>query len=173
PTVWPTPNTLAIHVVNTNWFGGWDIVKAPAIVDWKQGHPLLRSVSFDTVFINETLAVKTPSWGVALLESSQTPLLIAGEREHQRIVWVGFDLLEGNWPLRFSFPIFMVNAVEWLNPASTSAAQLLVHAGDSFRYGVPPNTSAAEVTKPDGTTKSIPIDPGARELIFGETGQQG
>ena len=174
PTVWPAVNTLAIHVANTNWFDGWEVAKAPPIVDLKQSHPILRFVGLDNnVTINESLAVKTPSWGVALVESPRTALVIAGERERQRILWIGFDLLESNWPLRFSFPIFMVNAVEWLNPANTSAAQLLVHPGDSFRYGLPPHATSAEVTKPDGTTKPLPIDPGAKELIFGETGQQG
>ena len=35
PAIWPSVNTLAIHTVNTNWFPGWETVKAPAIVDWK------------------------------------------------------------------------------------------------------------------------------------------
>ena len=48
-------------------------------------------------------------------------------------MWVGFDPLESNWPLRVSFPIFIANAVDWLNPATAAAAQLSVHAGEAFR----------------------------------------
>src|SRR5438093_902646 len=115
PTVWPSVNTLAIHTADTNWFGGWETVKSPPIVDWKSAHPLLRFVNFDNVFISETLGVKTPAWGVSLVESPQTPLIIAGEQDRQRRVWVGFDTLNSSWPFRISFPIFMVNAIEWLN----------------------------------------------------------
>jgi len=174
PAVWPAVNTLAIHTANTNWFPGWETIQTPAIVDWKSTHPLLRFVNFDNVYIGESIGVKTPAWGVALLDSPQTPLIIAGQRERQRLVWIGFDTLNSSWPFRISFPIFMVNAMEWLNPASANASQLMVRAGDPFRYGLPAQTlAAAQVTKPDGTKKSLVIEPGARELIFGETFQQG
>src|SRR6266581_1242133 len=144
PAVWPAVNTLAIHTANTNWFPGWETIQTPAIVDWKSTHPLLRFVNFDNVYVGESIGVKTPAWGVALLDSPQTPLIIAGQRERQRLVWVGFDTLNSSWPFRISFPIFMVNAIEWLNPPSASASQLLVRAGDPFRYGLPsqPITSA-------------------------------
>jgi len=174
PAVWPAVNTLAIHTANTNWFPGWETIQTPTIVDWKSTHPLLRFVNFDNVYIGESIGVKTPAWGVALLDSPQTPLIIAGQRERQRLIWIGFDTLNSSWPFRISFPIFMVNAMEWLNPASANASQLMVRAGDPFRYGLPAQTlAAAQVTKPDGTKKSLVIEPGARELVFGETFQQG
>src|SRR5205085_12273126 len=59
PVVWPSVNILAIHIANTNWFAGWQTLKAPPIVDWKSTHPLLRFVNFDNVFVGETLGVKT------------------------------------------------------------------------------------------------------------------
>jgi len=173
PAVWPAVNTLAIHTANTNWFSGWETVKTPPIVDWKNTHPLLRFVNFDNVFVAETLGVKAPAWGISLVDSPQTPLIIAGELERQRIVWIGFDTLNSTWPFRISFPIFMVNAIEWLNPASANSGQLMVRAGDPFRLGLPQPITSAEVTQPDGTTKSLPIEPTARELIFGETFRQG
>jgi len=174
PVVWPSANTLAIHTANTNWFSGWETVKAPVIVDWKTTHPLLRFVNFDNVFIGESIGVKTPLWAIALVDSPQTTLILAGQRESQRLIWIGFDTLNSSWPLRISFPIFMVNAIEWLNPASANASLLMVHAGDPFRYGLPTQpTPTAQITRPDGTKKSIPIPPGARELIFGDTRQQG
>src|SRR5438034_1674321 len=49
PSVWPRQNVLAIHTMNTNWFASAGSVDAPAIVDWKSTHPLLRFVSFDNV----------------------------------------------------------------------------------------------------------------------------
>src|ERR1043166_648774 len=174
PAVWPTANTLAIHTANTNWFVGCKTVQTPPIVDWKSAHPLLRFVNFDDVFIGESLAVKTPGWGMPLVESPQTPLIIAGEHERQRRGWIGFDTLNSSWPLRISFPIFMVNAIEWLNPASSSAAQLMVRAGEPFRYGLPVGEAGSvSVTRPDGVTKSVQIQPGASEAVFGDTLRQG
>ena len=135
---------LAIHVANTNWFdGGWTNLEAPAVVDWKNTHPLLRYINLDNVQISETLAVKTPSWAVALVEAPQTPLILAGELAHQKIVWIGFDTLQSTWPLRISFPMFIANAVDWLNPAAAKSSQLLVHAGEPFRYSLPQPAATA------------------------------
>jgi hypothetical protein len=173
PVQWPKVNTLAFHVANTNWFPDWSTVKTPAVVDWKNTHALLRFVSFDNVQIAESLAVKAPTWGLSLVDSPQTPLIIAGELGRQRLVWVAFDPLQSTWPLRVSFPIFIANAVDWLNPASASGERYLVQPGTAFRYAVPEAIARAELTTPDGKTRVLDIAPGARELVVGDTARQG
>jgi hypothetical protein len=172
PSVWPKPNVLAFHVVNTNWFEGWSKVEAPVIVDWKNIHPLLRYINLDNVAIGETLGVKTPSWGISLVDAQQTPLVIAGELNHERIVWVGFDSLQSTWPLRISFPMFVANAVEWLNPATLKSSQLMLHAGDTFRLGMAQAVNDLEAVYPDGSRKNLNLK-GARELVFSDTARQG
>ena len=173
PAVWPKGNVLAIHVVNTNWLEGVHRVEAPAIVDWRSAHPLLRYTSFDNVQVVESLTARTPTWAVSLVETPQAPLIVAGELGRQRIIWIGFDVLESNWPLRVSFPIFIANAVEWLDPSSARNSQLLVKAGDPFRLALLEPASSAQVTLPDGATKTLKVDPTANELVFGETSRQG
>jgi len=173
PSVWPTGNVLAIHVVNTNWLDKVIHVDAPAIVDWRSAHPVLRYVSFDNVPIAESLAVKTPTWGVSLVDSSQASLILAGEIGRQRIIWVGFDTLQSLWPYRFSFPMFVQNAADWLNPANAKSEQLLVKPGEAFRLALARPEKAAQVTLPSGATKIIPIDEKANEFVFGDTFKQG
>jgi hypothetical protein len=173
PAVWPRVNTLAIHVANTNWFPSWSNVEAPPIVDWKNAHPLLRFVNFDNVQIAESLAVKAPSWGIPLVETSPTPVILAGELARQRLIWLGFDPLQSTWPWRISFPIFMANAVEWLNPATANSGQLLLQPGKAFRLALPHAVSSAEVTLPDGKTRALTVDPQAKEVVVGDTLRQG
>ena len=173
PAVWPKLNVLAIHTMNTNWFTEVGSVDGPAIVDWKNTHPLLRFVSFDNVSIAKALAVKTPTWAISVADSPQTPLILAGELARQRIAWLGFDTLESTWPLRVSFPIFIANAVDWLNPASIQAGQLLVKAGEPFRQTLNEPVKSAELTYPDGSKRALPMDPNAQELVFGDTARQG
>ncbi len=173
PAVWPRVNTLAIHTASTNWFAGWDTAKSPPIVDWKSAHPLLRFVSFDNVQIAESLAVKPPTWGIPLVDSPQTPLIVAGELNRQRLIWIGFDPLQSTWPLRISFPIFMANAVDWLNPASANNGLYLVQPGNAFRYTLPAKTGSAQLTTPDGGTRLLPVDDDTRELVVGDTHKQG
>lgn len=173
PIAWPKKNVLAIHTHDTNWFTGVRTVQGPPIVDWKGNHPLLRFVNFDNVGIAESFAVATPTWAAGVVESPETPLILAGEISGQRIVWTAFDTLQSTWPLRISFPIFVANAVEWLNPATELANQLTIHAGDPFRLGLSEGIKTAEITLPDGSTRSREIDPAKRELLFGDTARQG
>jgi Ca-activated chloride channel family protein len=173
PVVWPKGSVLAIHVNFTNLFPEVTQAEAPAIVDWKNTHPLLRFVSFDNVFINESLAVKAPRWGVSIVDSTVTPLVIAGEIERKRVVWVGFDTMQTTWPLRISFPIFIQNALEWLNPASGNASQLTVKSGDPFRLALADAVDTAQITTPDGMVKTVALEKNTRELIFGDTTKQG
>ena len=98
---------------------------------------------------------------------------MAGELGRQRIIRVGFDVLESNWPLRVSFPIFIANAVEWLNPANTKGSQLLVKAGEAFRLTLAGPEKEAVVTMPGGETRKINIDASANELVFADTYKQG
>jgi len=172
PTEWPRGNVLAFRTVNTNWVEDVRAVDAPVIVDWKSTHPLLRYAGFDNVQIVQSLTARAPTWAVSILEAPQAPLILAGELGRQRIVWVGFDPLESNWPLRVSFPIFIANAVDWLNPANAKNSQLLVKAGDPFRLALAEPVKNAVVKLPDGKSATLNLD-GANELVFGDTARQG
>ncbi len=173
PTVWPKGNVLAIHVINTNWIPSFTRLESPAIVDWKSTHPLLRYAGFDNVQVVESFAAKAPDWAVSLADSPQAPLMLAGELGRQRIVWIGFDTLESNWPLRISFPIFVANAVDWLNPANIKGGQLLVKAGEAFRFPLARPEKTAQITIPGGAVRTLNLDETASELVFAETYKQG
>lgn len=173
PTEWPKGNVLAIHVINTNWVPNVTQLEGPPIVDWKSSHPLLRYAGFDNVQVAESYAAKAPNWAVSLVDSPQAPLMLAGELGRRRIVWVGFDPLESNWPLRISFPIFIANAVDWLNPANAKSGLLLVKAGEAFHFTLQHPEKSAEITFPSGQHKTLSLDPTADELVFGETYKQG
>jgi hypothetical protein len=173
PTVWPKGNVLAFHVVNTNWLDSVTPSEGPPIVDWRSSHPLLRYSGFDNVQVMQSLTTRTPSWAVSLADTPQASLAVAGDLGRQRIVWIGFDLLESNWPLRISFPIFIDNAVDWLNPANTQNGQLLVKAGDAFHLALANPERSAQVTLPGGATRTIPIEANANEFIYPDTLKDG
>lgn len=173
PAEWPAVNVLAVRVAATNWFEATAPVRAPSIVDWKTTHPLLRFVNLDNVAVAEAVGVKPPSWGQVIVDSTQAPLVVAGEVGRQRVVWIGFDLLSSTWPLRVSFPMFVANAVEWLNPSTRKAERLNLHAGDPLRFEVPDGVRTAEVRSPGGEWQTVSLDAGAREGVFGATDRQG
>jgi Ca-activated chloride channel family protein len=174
PSEWPTGNLLAVHVARTNWFEG-DVgqLEGPPIVNWRNTHPLLRFVSFDNVQVASALSVRAPDWGMSLVDAPQSPLVVAGEMGRQRLVWLAFDTLESTWPLRISFPIFIANAVDWLNPATARAEQFQVKAGDAFRFPLSVPVTEGVVTGPDGQSTSVPVSPQASEFTWNDTVRQG
>jgi hypothetical protein len=173
PAKWPAGNILAFRAAHANWFQDASKLEAPPIVSFRTGHPLLRFVTLDNVQIGESLAIKTPAWATALVDAPENPLVIAGELGRQRIVWVGFDLLQSTWPLRISFPIFIANAVEWLNPSAINASQLTIQAGKPLRLSPAQPVPNAEIHSPDGTAQRWDVNPTTGELVFGDTLQQG
>ncbi len=173
PTVWPVVNLLSIRSAQTNWLEVTGRVEAPPIVDWRNTHPLLRFVTFENVQIAEALTVRTPTWAGPLVESPTTPLILAGELDRRRLIWVGFDTLQSTWPLRISFPIFIANAVDWLNPATASAARFLVRPGEPIRFPLATPLTEARMRLPDGQERVFALEPNTREIVFGDTQHRG
>jgi hypothetical protein len=173
PASWPAGNVLAIGVAAPDWFERVGTVRAPPILDWRTTHPLLRAVNLDNVRISEGLAVPAPRWGSVLVDSTSGPLVVAGERGRQRVIWVGFDVLNSDWPLRVSFPMFVANAVDWLNPASARAARLNLRAGDPLRVELPGAVGQLDVRPPGGEWMSVPVTDATGEGVFGGTDRQG
>ena len=173
PGVWPEVNVLAFATMAPEWFSSVGEVEMPPIVDWRSEHPLMRHVSFDSVHVGKARAVSTPSWAVPVVESSQAPLILAGDRGRQRIVWVGFDLWESDWPLRVSFPIFMANAMEWLGEGRAGSGSGSIGTGAPIRVALEPGVRTAEIVLPDGRVDAVSLNPEARELVYGRTERQG
>jgi len=63
--------------------------------------------------------------------------------------------------------------MDWLNPSSARADQFMVRAAEPFRLGLNHRISSAELTRPDGSRKTLPVEPEARELIVSDTARQG
>ena len=99
--------------------------------------------------------------------------MLAGEVNNQRVVWVGFDTLQSTWPLRVSFPIFIANAIDWLNPATSRAELLSVQAGTPFRFRLEKAVSEATVIRPDGTQTPLLVNTNTTEILFGDTAKRG
>jgi hypothetical protein len=173
PATWPTGNVLAFRSFNPAWFEPLPKLEAPPIVAMKSSHPLLRFVTLDNVQIAESLGIKVPSWATSVVDAPQNPLVVAGELGRQRIVWVGFDVLQSTWPLRISFPIFVANAVDWLNPAAINASQLTIQTGKPLHLALSDPGATAQIETPDGAKINWNVNPTTGELVFGDTLRQG
>ncbi|MED1791768.1 VWA domain-containing protein [Brevibacillus nitrificans] len=84
--------------------------------------PLLRYVDFADVHVAKTAVLGDMPGMKTLVQAGETDLVRAGTIAGRRVVILGFDLHDSDFPLRPAFPIFMRNAVTWL--VSTEAAPI-------------------------------------------------
>ena len=168
PTVWPSGNVMAINTQSTNWFQPSGLLESPPIVDWKSAHPILRFVNFDNVQVAQSLNSELPTWMNPIVETQSVPLIAVGENDANRSVWVGFNPLDSTWPLRVSFPIFIANAIDWLDPKIVTN----LSAGEPFSMRMAEKGSAVIVTLPDGEIVETSTM-GNGEFVFADTFQQG
>lgn len=173
PSTWPAVNTLMFKVTPPDWFGQVGMVEGPRIVSWRNTHPLMRFMTMDNVAVREAAAVSDVQWGVPIVEAPQSPLIVAGEVYKKNVIWVAFDALDSTWPLRVSFPIFVSNAMDWLNPALSSSENLSIRAGAAFRLPLADQSEPAKVIMPDGSEQIVEKDEVSGQVVFGGAVDQG
>ncbi|MBL8763440.1 MAG: VWA domain-containing protein [Phycisphaerae bacterium] len=109
---------------------GDDGPDAPAAraLAWRRDHPLLAHVSLDelVVFPGATLRhAPQPASGARLLslaDGANGPLIGLIEDGAARRVFIAFDLERTNWGPDLSFPVFLINAIDYLSAASRPRA---------------------------------------------------
>lgn len=84
--------------------------------------PLLAAVDWRNVHIRQARQVTLPDWSLPLISAPGGPLLLAGERDGQRIAALTFALQDSDLPLQTAYPILMANLVRYLLPQSDPLA---------------------------------------------------
>ena len=126
----------------------------PSVADYDRQHPVARYAPWNDIKFAQSMAVKVKDWGVPIVEAERTPLVVAGEKGGQRVVWCGFSLLDTDLPLRVAFPIFVTNSIRWLSAprgsnATTDGAPL--RTGDAIALLAPPAVKEVSIKMPDGS----------------------
>jgi len=98
------------------------------IIDVNQSHPVMFDLQMRRVNILESIVLKSPQGSVALLQSTEGPIISVGPRGNYEDLVIGFPLtkfdkdgvatVNTDWPRLLSFPVFVQNAVLTLGGAS-------------------------------------------------------
>ncbi|MBI3947563.1 MAG: VWA domain-containing protein [Armatimonadetes bacterium] len=146
-------------------------VDQPSFLDWDRRHPVTRFLDLSRVQIARALVARPRPWGQALADSEAGPLLVAGEREGLRSLFLGFDLTQSDLPVRVAFPILLANAIDWLMGSGADAASVRWRTGDVLTAEIPADVSRVEVTLPDGARRAEAVR--QSPFLFAETDQAG
>jgi Ca-activated chloride channel family protein len=135
----------------------------PQILDWSRTHPLMRFVDLANVKIMRARTIAPAPWGQTLAETDNGPLIVAGERNDTKAVYVGFSLLESDMPLRVAFPIFLSNCVQWLT-ARPGDGGGVTRPGEVMALAATPNNGALTIARPDGSKDQLTNTKGSAPL---------
>lgn len=90
---------------------------APAvqpILDWARQDPVLRYVVLDDVAVQDPGRIVVPEDGEVLATGQSGPVMARVSHDGVQHVVTSFGVLQSNWPLYISFPVFISNAVQSL-----------------------------------------------------------
>jgi len=121
------------------------VVAWPQVIDVESSHPLMQWVDFGDVEILDATPLEPPDGATELVDSGAGPLVAVGPRQGFEDLVLGFVLIDQqtddqgntqttigtNWPIRASFPLFVLNMLDYLAGGRTSPEQ------ESLRPGRP------------------------------------
>jgi hypothetical protein len=152
-------NVPAQFASNSIWFYGG----APAagskplrVTEWNPQHPVTRWVRTHDVSVRNPAALKVQPGDTVLAYTEgdpPAPLILAREQEGHRILIVGFNPHDSNFPLESAFPLLMAGGVEWMTHSVDEVADSL---------------STGEIDLPGPVTKIVA--PSGREVPFARKG---
>lgn len=129
------------------------IESAPArtrVLSWDRRHPLMYDVALDPIVIGDPHRLMMPESArmLALGEGGTLIAAIDGPSERFRHVFVAFDLLQSNWPVHYSFAIFVRNAVEQLTMRGQIEAGRWVAPDESVPIRAAPGVRTIRINGP-------------------------
>lgn len=150
---------------------GW--VAQPAIRGSGES-ALMRDVDISALRIDRARRVvideRTPGLQ-RLFWSAETPLALALLDESRKLVYLGFDLRQSNFPRQAVFPLFIGRSVEWLRAREAGWTPTHVAAGSSYPITPPAGAVQVIVHKPSGATETLPVE--RASVLFDATTEAG
>ena len=147
-------------------------IKNPSVRHWDSSHPLMNYASLSNLFLTSAKKLTAPDWMEPVAEGVTSPLIVAGEKGDQKIVYVGFDPRHSDLPFRMAFPMFLSNCVQWFREAEDRKVSYQVTPGDAYRIRVEDETTkSVTITKPDGKKVDLTLTGG--DALFSGTRDAG
>jgi len=176
PKEMPQANTLMIGSLPPDGGpsrGGWSAeapIEGPVIIDVETGHPLLQWMDLGDVLLVEGTPLKPPGAGNVLIDSSAGPMFAIAPREGFEDAVLGFVLIgeeepvEGgdkqkyvgtNWPVRQSFPVFILNMFDYLGGSRVTMKSDSVRPGQPVVVETPAHGAKLRVLTPGGEMSDL------------------
>ena len=126
----------------------------PAVTGWSRSNPLLESISLSGLTIGSALRMEPGPGFTPLAVSHEAPLMLSWDQKGLKVLLVGFDPAQSDFPLRTGFPLLLANALSWFFPSWLTVQADQAQAGSPRLLSIP-GSSTVTVVKPDGERQSV------------------
>ena len=138
------PNGLKVKAAADEQ-GRYQMVEDVGVLDWKRDHPALRHLAMQKLYVAEALKLEGAAENSeVLLDGLKCPLIVLHREGKGVHLIVAFDLLQSNWPMKVSFPIFLFNSLQFLAVGSSMDVRQSLEPGATPRI---PATAALQGLK--------------------------
>jgi hypothetical protein len=127
------------------------VLKDVGVLDWKRDHPILHELAMSKLYVAEAAKLEVPDEAQVLLDGLKGPLIVLDREKKGTHLVVAFDVLQSNWPLKVSFPMFLQNAMQYLAVGSDMDVR------HSYQPGEAPVIPRSNLQKLDPTLTSITL----------------
>jgi Ca-activated chloride channel family protein len=149
----------AQFATNSIWFFGGPTAagsKPMRVTGWNPQHPVTRWVRTHDISVRNPAALKVQPGDTVLAYTEgdpPAPIIVAREQDGRRVLIVGFNPHDSNFPQESAFPLLMAGSVEWMTHSVDEVADSL---------------SAGEINLPGPATKIFA--PSGKEVPFARKG---
>jgi len=138
------PNGLKLKAA-TDAAGRYEMVEDVGVLDWKRDHPILRNLAMQKLYVAEALKLEGAAENSeVLLDGLKCPLIVLHREGKGVHLVVAFDLLQSNWPMKVSFPIFLFNSLQFMAVGANMDVRQSLEPGATPRI---PRTATLEGLK--------------------------
>lgn len=182
PKTMPAANTLFFGAVPPGEQWAAEPPAGPVfVIDSNRAHPIMQYVDMTTVRIVEGSTLAAPSGATTLIRSDAGVLMAVAPRDAFQDAVLGMSLLktgeEGDvpntdWPIKRSFPVFLLNCLEYLGGAVSTSGSKSVQPGESAVLALASRFNEVKVVDPARKTHVLDRS-GAPQLAFNGTDEFG
>jgi hypothetical protein len=102
-----------------------------SVLDWQRDHPILRHLQLGNLYAGSMLRLEVPPEAKVLIDGLKGPMVVLDREGRSTNLVCAFDVLQSNWPLKLSFPVFIHSALQYLALGAEMSVRPSYHPGDS------------------------------------------
>lgn len=126
-------------------------VEDPVVLDWRREHPILSAMLLSKLHIKETMQIDLPLESQVLIDSTKGPLMVLFREARRTHLVIGFDIMQSDWVFDASYPIFLLQATEYMALSSQ------VNVRESLPPGASPTIDRSLLNRVDPTLAQLTL----------------